>query len=42
LFAKVYELKYLKAAICLQKDRNEMMVFNFPPQHWQSIQTSTP
>ena len=40
---KMYEPKYPKAAICLQKDRNEMMAFfDFPAQHWQSIRTSNP
>jgi transposase-like protein len=39
----MYELKYPKAAICLQKDRDEMMAFDdFPAQHWQSIRTSNP
>ena len=43
LFIKMYELKYPKAAICLQKDRDEMMAFDdFPAQHWQSIRTSNP
>ncbi len=43
LFVKMYEPKYPKAAICLQKDRDEMMAFyNFPAQHWQSIRTSNP
>ena len=41
LVAKMYEPKYPKAAICLQKDREEMMAFyDFPAQHWQSIRTS--
>jgi len=39
----MYEPKYPKAIICLQKDRNEMMAFyDFPAQHWQSIRTSNP
>jgi transposase-like protein len=39
----MYELKYPKASICLQKDRNEMLAFyDFPAQHWQSILTSNP
>ena len=43
LFIKMYEPKYPKAAICLQKDRDEMMAFyDFPAQHWQSIRTSNP
>ena len=43
LFVKMYEPKYPKAAICLQKDRDELMAFfDFPAQHWQSIRTSNP
>ncbi|PIL20033.1 hypothetical protein P775_11485 [Puniceibacterium antarcticum] len=35
--------KYPKAALCLQKDREELMAFfDFPAQHWQSIRTSNP
>jgi transposase-like protein len=41
LFIESYEQKYPKAALCLQKDREELMVFfYFPAQHWQSIRTS--
>ena len=33
--------KYPKAALCLQKDREELMAFfDFSAQHWQSIRTS--
>ena len=43
LFIKTYEPKYPKAAICLQKDHEELMAFyDFPAQHWQSIRTSNP
>jgi putative transposase len=43
LFVKTYEPKYPKAALCLQKDRDELMAFfDFPAQHWQSIRTSNP
>lgn len=43
LFIKTYEPKYPKAAICLHKDREELMAFyDFPAQHWQSIRTSNP
>ena len=43
LFIKTYEPKYPKTAICLQKDREELMAFyDFPAQHWQSIRTSNP
>ena len=43
LFLLTYEPKYLKATLCLQKDRDELMAFySFPAQHWQSIRTSNP
>ena len=43
LFIKTYEPKYPKAALSLQKDRDELMAFfDFPAQHWQSIRTSNP
>jgi len=43
LFMKTYEAKYPKATLCLQKDREELMVFyDFPAKHWQSLRTSNP
>jgi len=43
LFLKTYEPKYPKAALCLEKDRDELMAFyDFPAQHWQSIRRSNP
>ena len=43
LFLETYEPKYPKAALCLEKDRDELMAFyDFPAQHWQSIRTSNP
>jgi transposase-like protein len=43
LFIKTYEPKYPKAALCLQKDREELLTFyDFPAQHWQSLRTSNP
>ena len=43
LFIKTYEAKYHKATLCLQKDREELMVFyDFPAKHWQSLRTSNP
>ena len=43
LFIKTYEPKYPKAAVCLHKDREELMAFyDFPAKHWQSIRTSNP
>ena len=42
-FIKIYEPKYPKAALCLQKDRDELTAFfDFPAQHWQSIRTTNP
>lgn len=43
LFLTTYEPKYPKAALCLHKDREELLAFyDFPAQHWQSIRTSNP
>ncbi|MEX0902319.1 MAG: IS256 family transposase [Pseudohongiellaceae bacterium] len=43
LFIKTYEPKFPKAALCLQKDREELLAFyDFPAQHWQSIRTTNP
>jgi transposase-like protein len=43
LFIKSYEVKYPKATLCLQKDREELMAFyDFPAKHWQSLRTSNP
>ena len=43
LFIETYELKYPKATLCLQKDREELLVFyDFPAQHWQSLRTTNP
>ena len=43
LFIRTYEPKYPKAALCLQKDREELLAFyDFPAQHWQSIRTINP
>ncbi|MCU7899740.1 MAG: transposase, partial [Candidatus Thiodiazotropha sp. (ex Lucinoma aequizonata)] len=43
LFIKTYEPKYPKAALCLHKEREELMTFyDFPAPHWQNILTSNP
>ena len=43
LFVKTYEAKYPKATACLEKDREELLVFyDFPAQHWQSLRTTNP
>ena len=42
LFIQTYEAKYPKAAIMLQKDREELLAFyDFPAQHWQSLRTTS-
>ena len=42
-FIQIYEPKYPKAALCLHKDRDELLAFyDFPAQHWQSIRTTNP
>ena len=43
LFVEKFELKYPKAAVCLQKDHDELLGFyEFPAQHWHSIRTTNP
>ena len=43
MFNKMHEPKYSKAAICLQKECDEMLAFyDFLAQHWQSIRTGNP
>ena len=43
LFIETYELKYPKATLCLQKDRDELLAFyDFPAQHWESLRTTNP
>jgi len=43
LFIKTYEPKYPQAALCLQKNHEELMAFyEFPAPHWQSLQTRNP
>ena len=42
-FVETYEAKYPKATQCLQKDREELLVFyDFPAMHWQSLRTTNP
>ena len=42
-FLGVYEPKYEKAAACLLKDRDRLLVFyDFPAQHWMHIRTTNP
>lgn len=43
LFIAMYDPKYPKATLYLQKDREVLMAFySFPAKHWQSIRTSNP
>ena len=42
-FCDTYELKYPKATACLQKDREELLMFYaFPAAHWPSLRTTNP
>jgi len=42
-FKTLFEAKYPKAVLCLQKDREELLTFyDFPAQHWQSLRTTNP
>jgi putative transposase len=42
-FLNIYEAKYPKAAMCLEKDRDVLLNFNdFPAAHWRHIRTSNP
>ena len=42
-FIESYELKYAKAAQCLAKDRDALLVFyDFPAEHWKHLRTTNP
>jgi putative transposase len=42
-FIASYELKYEKAADCLDKDREALLAFyDFPAEHWKHLRTSNP
>ena len=42
-FIESYELKYEKAAECLQKDRDALLAFyDFPAEHWKHLRTTNP
>ncbi len=42
-FLKTYALKYPKATACLEKDREELLLFYaFPAAHWPSLRTTNP
>jgi len=43
LFIKTYQAKYPDAAVCLEKDRDELLTFyDFPAEHWKHIRTTNP
>jgi len=43
VFLDTYGLKYPKATACLQKDREELLMFYaFPAAHWPSLRTTNP
>ena len=43
VFLNTYALKYPKATACLQKDREELLMFyTFPAAHWPSLRTTNP
>ena len=42
-FIETYAVKYDKAAACLVKDRETMLVFyDFPAEHWKHLRTTNP
>jgi transposase-like protein len=42
-FLTTYQAKYPKACECLNKDRDELLVFyDFPAEHWAHIRTTNP
>jgi putative transposase len=42
-FIETYELKYVKAAECLRKDRGALLAYyGFPAEHWKHLRTSNP
>ena len=42
-FIESYQLKYEKAAECLNKDRDVLLTFyDFPAEHWRHLRTSNP
>ena len=42
-FIQIYEAKYPKASVCLEKDRDVLLTFyDFPAEHWRHIRTTNP
>ncbi len=43
VFAQKYGAKYLRAVVCLTKDREALLTFfDFPAEHWDHLRTSNP
>lgn len=42
-FIQQYEMKYPKATLCLDKDKDQMLTFyDFPAEHWVHLRTTNP
>jgi transposase-like protein len=42
-FIESYQVKYEKAAECLNKDRDALLTFyDFPAEHWKHLRTTNP
>ena len=42
-FVESYQVKYEKAAECLNKDRDALLTFyDFPAEHWKHLRTTNP
>jgi transposase-like protein len=43
LFVETYAAKFPKATACLEKDKDELLVFyDFPAEHWRHLRTTNP
>ena len=42
VFVEKYEAKYPKAVACLTKDREALLAFDFPAEHWDHLRTANP
>ena len=42
VFVEKYEAKYPKAVACLTKDREALLAFDFPVEHWDHLRTANP
>jgi transposase-like protein len=41
-FRETYRIKYEKAVECLTKDRDALLAFDFPAEHWKHLRTTNP